>query len=471
MPTIHLRVTDAATGRPTPARVHLRTDDGREFVPFGRYTEFPLGRNEAVGAGLRLAGRTWFVTDGSCELTLPAGIPLRVEVSKGPEYRPLERTVTLGPGQMALRLVLERWHDRQATGRVAVDTRCHFLPPHDAALEAAAEDLDVVNLLATPQPYPGLDGTAYPTVPHLTAFSGQTPALERHGVAVVVNTLNRHPVLGQLALLHAHRPIFPLTFGGEESDDWGLCDWCDQCHRKGGLVVWADAFEPHAGVVGGEALVAAILGRVDAIEVAPGPRKLPLLPWLYRLWSAGVRLPLAGASGKASNREVLGAVRTYAAVQEPGGWVEAIRAGRTFVTTGPLLDWHLDGPRITAEARSLTPFVALELVANGLVVGTAEAALDDTKGEYRAAGAWPRPERGWVAVRCRFSGPGFAHSSPLAVDEPPADPAAAAALVRLIDQTRDWATTAGRYGEPRYRDQLLQRCAEAIARLGEQPGR
>src|SRR5262249_20941946 len=142
-------------------------------------------------------------------------------------------------------------------------------------------------------------------------FSGQTPALARDGRAVVVNTFNTHPVLGKVALLNSHRPVFPLTFGGEESDDWGVCDWCDQCHRKDGLAVWVDAFEPAGGLIGSEALVAAILGKLDAIEVSPAPRKVPLLPWLYRLWDAGVFVPLVGGSGKDSNKTAVGTVRTY----------------------------------------------------------------------------------------------------------------------------------------------------------------
>ena len=172
--------------------------------------------------------------------------------------------------------------------------------------------MDVVNLLAMPFPVLALDANTYTTTPNLLAFSGQVPALERDGCSVVVNTLNTHPVLGKVALLNSHRPVFPLTFGGEETDDWGVCDWCDQCHRKKGLTVWVDAFEPAGGVTGGEALVAAILGKIDAIEVTGESRKVPLLPWVYRLWDAGVLVPLVGASGKDSNRGVIGSVRTYA---------------------------------------------------------------------------------------------------------------------------------------------------------------
>ena len=68
-------------------------------------------------------------------------------------------------------------------------------------------------------------------------------------------------------MLFRSRPVFPLGFGGEETDDWSVRDWCDQCHRKGGLAVWVDAFNENVGPPGGEALIAAILGKIDAIEV------------------------------------------------------------------------------------------------------------------------------------------------------------------------------------------------------------
>ncbi|MBX9585036.1 MAG: CehA/McbA family metallohydrolase, partial [Gemmataceae bacterium] len=358
MLTVHLRINDAATGKLTPVRLRVAGPDGTAYPPLGRFAEFPAGRNEAVGGHL-LAGReAWCYVGGSCEVRLPAGVPLRVRAAKGPEYTPLDETVTLGPGQMALRLTIGRAADARADGWVTGDARCHFLPPHAALLEAAAEDLDVVNLLAGVQDWPSIhDGTTYPTAPHLDAFSGQAPALEADGRVVVVNTFNAHPTLGKVGLLNAHRPVFPLAFGGADPDDWSVSDWCDQCHRKGGLAVWVDAFRPAGGVVGGEALVAALLGKMDAIEVDPAPRPQPLLPWVYRLWNAGFPIPLAGGSGKDSNRVALGAVRTYArltAGEAPSyrAWVEAVRAGRTVVTDGPLLSLEVGGrgPGETVEA-------------------------------------------------------------------------------------------------------------------------
>ncbi|MBN9522829.1 CehA/McbA family metallohydrolase [bacterium] len=468
MLTVHLRVNDAATGRPTPVRLRVSGPDGTNYAPLGRFTDFPAGVNEDVGGGLRLGREAWFTIDGGCEILLPAGVPLRVQATKGPEYHPLDATVTLGAGQLALRFAVERWHDRRADGWVSGDGRCHFLPPHAALLDAAAEDVDVVNLLAAVQPYPSIDGTAYRTVPHLAAFSGQGAALEATGRLVAVNTLNAHPALGTVALLHSHRPVFPLTFGGEDADDWGVCDWCDQCHRKGGLVVWAEAFQRHAGLVGGEALVAALLGKVDAIEVTGGTRSA-VLPWVYRLWTSGFPIPLVGASGKDSNRVPLGAVRTYAKPDptEPNrykGWVEAVRAGGSFVSAGPLVGLSVEGGRARVSARSLARTDALELLADGDVIARAGVTRDGAT--FVAELDVPVPSAGWLAARCVPTGSaGFAHTSPVRLGPSDRSGDAATALRPLVEATREWAEVAGRYENPRRKQALLDRCADALARL------
>jgi hypothetical protein len=393
MLTVHLRVNDAATGQPTPVRLRVTGPDGTFLPPLGRAAEFPVGRNELVGGHLRFGRDKFVYIDGTCEIRLPAGVPLAVEILKGPEYAPVREAVTLGPGQMSLRHAVARRLDLRPQGWFAGDTRAHFLTPHDALLEGRAEDLAVVNLLATEYHVPSQDGHMYPSLANLSAFSGQSPALEAGGTLVAVNTFNTHPALGRVGLLHNHRPAYPLTFGGDDAtDDWSICDWCDQCHRKNGLTVWADAFE------------------LDA-----QPRPQPLLPWWHRLLDAGFRVPLVGGSGKDSNRLPLGSPRTYAKLPagEPltyTGWVNAVRAGRTVVTNGPFVELAVngagpgetaqaDGPlAIAASAAGVVPFERLEVVANGQVIGTASA----TPGELCSARlAWnhPLPDGGWVAAR------------------------------------------------------------------------
>jgi hypothetical protein len=427
--------------------------DGTCFAPLGRARDFPTGRNEDVGSHLTLGRERWYSIDGACEIPLPAGVPLRVRATRGPEFKVLDEVMTLGAGQMALRFAIERWTDMRADGWMSVDARCHFLAPHATLLDAAAEAVDVANLLIMPYWVLAQDGHSYVTTPNLHAFSGQTPALEADGHSVVVNTLNAHPVLGKVALLHSHRLVLPLTFGGEESDDWSICDWCDQCHRKGGLAVWVEAFEPAGGAIGGEALVAAILGKIDAIEVASESRKIPLLPWVYRLWDAGYRLALVGASGKDSNRIAVGRTRTYARL-EGETWVEAVRGGRTFVTDGPLLNLECTGRRIRASLRVGSSPGSVEIVANGRVVAAGEGGAEVMV-----------EEPAWVAARCQLIEGGFAHTSAAAVGTPEGKPDARSALARCVEQTREWIETHGRFTIPKRKAALIASCEAALAKL------
>ena len=476
MLTVHLRINDAATGTPTPVRLRISGADGTTFAPLGRFAEFPVGRNQAVGGHLLLGREPWCVIDGHCEVKLPAGVPLRVQATKGPEYTPLDETVTLGPGKMALRFAVQRWIDMAAEGWITADSRCHFLSPHDALFEAAAEDLSLVNLLATVQPYPSLDGTLYPTATNLAAFSGQVPALEAGGRTVVVNTLNVHPVLGTVGLLNSHRPVYPLTFGGEESDDWSVCDWCDQCRRKGGLTVWADPFRPAGGLIGGEALVAAVLGKIDAIELDPAPRQQPVLPWVYHLWNAGFPIPLVGGSGKDGNRVPLGGMRTYARLHDGDTpsykpWVEAVRSGRTVVTNAPLLTFDVSRTDNTAvmTTRSPFPLSKIEIVSSLERLGETAARIDDTTQQFTL----PNTGSYWVAARCFGADGAFAHTSPVVIRNGDAPltrrPEAVAALTLAVERTREWVEKHGRFEQAKSKQHLLDLCDQAVARLGGGP--
>jgi hypothetical protein len=470
MLTVHLRVNDADSKRPTPVRLAVTGPGGEYYPPLGRFAAFPCGVGEDVGGNLRVGRDNFAVIDGACEIQLPAGVPLRIRAAKGPEFRPLDETVALGAGQLAVRLEIARWINFADRGWMSGDSRVHFVPPHAALMEGAAEDVAVVNLLAKVELQLAKDGNTYPTVQHLTAFSGQAPALAAGGHAVVVNTYNAHRALGSLGLLNAHRVVFPLAFGDPlDTDDWSLSDWAAQCRRKKGLVVWARAFHADAG---GEGLAAAVLGKIDAIEFDAEVRPSPLLPWYYRLLNAGVRLPLVGGSGKDSNRVPVGAVRTYAQVggdRTYAAWVEAVRAGRTFVTNGPLLTFDVSA-KAAATAECVTRFEKLEVVADGQPVAAAKPV--EEAGRFVARIETALPAANWVAARCvgkpsplNPAAINFAHTSPVHLGPPRRDPTAAAALAACLGQLREWATTAGRYRDENWRAQLLGRCDEAAAKL------
>ncbi|HVS34431.1 MAG TPA: CehA/McbA family metallohydrolase [Gemmataceae bacterium] len=411
MHTVHVRVNDAATGKPTPCRVRFTDAEGRYYAPLGRMKTFPLDPVE--GGSVWDEDGAYAYIDGACEIQLPAG-EIRVWASKGFEYRPIDEKVQLAAGKLALRFTLERWVDPRREGWHSGDARAAYLTPHAALLEAAGEDLSVVDLLACEE-------RRLRTLPNLLAFSGQQPALERLGHLVVVNTMNQHDRLGRLALLNCHRVIYPLSFGGPTGvDDWTLADWCDQCHRKGGLVVGLDFFDDPQKAGRGEVLADLITGKIDALEmedIHDDPVDPVLRPW-YALLSAGFRIPLVGASCKSASTTVLGCKRTYARLP-PGqeltykNWTETVRAGRTFVTRGPILAFTVNGQdpgavldfpaaparvAVRAEARGLWPFRRLEVVCNGAVVACAEASGSPCQAAVEQEILLPGPC--WLTARC-----------------------------------------------------------------------
>ncbi len=491
---VHLRINDAATGQPTPVRLQICDDAGTYYPPLGRLAEFATGRGEDVGLNLKLPGGDRFaIIDGTCEIVLPASVPLRVRLFKGIEYLPIDETITLRPGQMAIRFSIQRIGGFPFEDWQSADMRAHATTPHTAALEGAAEGLQRIELLATRQLCLMQDGNTYETYPNLAAFSGQGKALSAQGCDVVVNTFHSHPVLGSLALLNCHRTIFPLSFGEPfDSDDWSLIDWADQCHRKRGLVVWADPFRVgHAGQSPSasndkEAFLAAILGKIDALELlAPGPTPQFFRGYI-RLLELGIRLPLVGASAKESNRSSLGAMRSYANLREPTTYTEAVRAGRTFVTNGPLLTATVNGLGIgeqvtisrgtsitlVAEAVSVGPFERLEWMVNGQVKAESLAVADGNIVRAKCECDVTIDQNSWAAARVistrptkRFAPVAYALTTPtrIVVDEQPM-PISSATLNWAEEQlaaTEEWANTLAVYREAKWRTQLLERIQTA----------
>jgi hypothetical protein len=496
---VHVRVSDGATGKPTPCRVRFTDAEGRYYAPLGRLTEFATAVGIDVGGNLKMpkCGEFAYI-DGGCEIALPPG-HIHVTICKGPEYLPLDQDIQLTAGKMALRFTLERWSHLRQHDWYPGDSRAHFLSPAAALLEGAAEDLAVVNVLAAATPVREVnhwDESVTPCIANvnLLEFSGQQPALERDGCMVIVNTHNRHPQLGSLGLLHCHRVVYPLSFG-EHFNNWTLADWCDQCHRKHGLVVLTDTGRAPLARWHGESIADLMLGRIDALEMEPfqwtDQQPPSSFPW-YDLLNCGFRVPLVGSSAKNSNYLPLGCVRTYARLQQDQSfsyakWIEAIRAGRTVASNGPLLLFTCDGQdvgatfhhpadqdvRVRAEARSLTSMDHLEIIVNGKVVahktpsGSPSAALIET--------GICVPQGGWLAARCwgmqwvpgDFAGQRvYAHSSPVYVNvDGRPFPVDAAALQRLLDHCNAWLTWVdqeGRYENDAQRLRLRKVFEDAI---------
>ena len=79
---LNCKVVDAATGGPTPARVHFRAEDGRYFPPYGHRHEVNDNWFEDYGADVKLGDTPYAYVDGTFRAELPVG-EVFVEASKG----------------------------------------------------------------------------------------------------------------------------------------------------------------------------------------------------------------------------------------------------------------------------------------------------------------------------------------------------------------------------------------------------
>jgi hypothetical protein len=289
-----------------------------------------------------------------------------------------------------------------------------------------------------------------------------------------------------VSLLNCHRAVFPLRFGSPgEPDHWSVSDWCDQCHRKKGLVVWPDLPRVSEDHPEGEALAAVVLGKIDAFEIGPeSTREGESLRWWYRLLDCGLRPVLVGGSGKDANAVALGAVRTYAQLLpgqelQPATWIEAVRSGRTFITSGPLLlalSVAGQGPggvvnvtpgqavSLRAEARSALPLERLELLAAGGTVIGAGAASGDRR-TMVVETPWRPQQSTWVAARCAGECPpgatgSFAHTNAvyLQVPDRPVRPVAdtLAPLLAVLGRTLGWVENEATCATERQRQHLRE---------------
>ncbi len=479
---------------PTPARVRFRASDGRYLPPLGHRAEVNPGISEDTGADMILGRDTYAYVSGKFQIDLPVGT-VEVEVVKGFDHRPVSRAIVVDPAVRRFEFVLERPIDLRSDGWLTADSHVHFLAPSTAVLQAAAEDLAFVHLLATQW------GDHFTNVMDLMWGSNTDPSGQH---AVIVGTENRHALLGHLALLGARHQVLPMSTGGAPEGRIGgvvtelLADWADRCHSEGDLVVAAHFPLPYA-----EIAADIVTGRIDAVEMmvfSPGLNNPSVLEW-YRYLNCGYRLPVIGGTDKMSAEIPVGAVRTYARLDPEAppsfeSWAAAVRAGRTFATSGPVIELSVDGHepgdvlslpasggRLDARVRvrsAQAVISSVEVVVNGRVVATRESphATDNltlqTPIDIRA-GAWiAARSRSDHEIHSAFRTSMASHTSPVYVevqDRPIFVPDDARAILAVIEGTERWVRTMATIDRPAERQRMVQLIAESASTLRDRIGR
>jgi hypothetical protein len=460
---VHVTVTDSATGQATPVRIHFRAPDGRYLPPYGHRHEVNDNWFEDYGGDLKLGSTQYAYVDGRFQIELPVG-EVYVEIAKGFEYQPVRQRLVIQPGQRELTLHIQRAFDWRRQGWVTADTHVHFLSPQTAWLEAQAEGVNLVNLLASQW------GDLFTNVADIT---GDISGASHDDTLIWVGTENRQHLLGHVSLLGVKgEPVFPMCAGGPGESYLGdptwmsLAEWADRCREREGLVVIPHFPNPYC-----EVAADIVLGKVDAAEIryfTPALDSFNVREW-YRFLNCGYRVAAVGGTDKMSAGMPVGGVRTYAHMGDEeftfANWARAVRDGRTFTTSGPLIGLMVEGRapgdeiglptgggtlEVETSVQSVQPFHELQIVVNGQIVArevTQEGALQTRlRSKVQLEGS------AWIAARCVSRLKVWhgwpvhiaAHTSPVYVrcgDEELFSPSDATYMLTLIDGGLAWLDT------------------------------
>ncbi|KUM26667.1 hypothetical protein AU467_20240 [Mesorhizobium loti] len=383
-----------------------------------------------------------------------------VEITKGFEIKPIRRTFQITPDTEHLTIEIQKVLHWREKGWVTADTHVHFLSPSTAMLEGAAEGVNVINLLASQW---GELMTNVGDFDGHTTFG--TKAAGGDGEFLVrVGTENRQHVLGHISLLgYSGDMILPLCCGGADESaigdpvDTALTEWARQCRVQGGLVVLPHFPDPRL-----ENAATIVLGQADAVEMCSvfsdlygGVDPYFLSDW-YRYLNNGYLVPAVAGTDKMSARFAVGTIRTYAKIQSGHEfsyqtWMAAVRSGHTFVTYGPLLDFHVGekpmGSRMNLSASGGTLDVTWNVASTTIPMTTVQLVINGMVRESRAikpdqdVGGWSVPirESCWLAliVRAKYKDKPemiAAHSSPVMINVEGSQLFAAADALTILEQ-------------------------------------
>jgi Tol biopolymer transport system component len=432
-------------GAPMPARIMVRASDDRAYTEDGGFHRM-MWVNKVHYAH----------TDGDFEIEVPAG-PVTVDAMRGFEYAPVTAATEVpagGTGEMTLELrrfagtegVVER-------GWYASDMHVHDLHEGRFGLtqekffrQLEADDVRVANALIH------MDGTKL--MGRWDDLTGEPYRLSTDD-RILYYTQEFRGSYGHVALLGLQRFIMPLI-GGARGTPYGpdvlKLRHIDAAHEQGGI---AGFVHPYNGptdtperAAGADIPVHVALGRGDFFDVVSiASREMESAAIYYRLLNCGFRIAATGGTDNFSDVWLDpsgGTARAYVHVNGAppltfGAWLDAVRAGRTFGTSGPLVFLSVRDPRdpsqregwrepgaeialaegdptafdVRVEVSSIAPLTAIEIVANGEVVqrwevtGTGQLADPQVGADGQQVNAYEwsltasvdLPRGGWITAR------------------------------------------------------------------------
>jgi len=435
--SLKLRTLDKATNKPATARVSLIDKGGKLYAPPGA-----MYRTER--------GNGHFYCRESAEFRLPAG-EYQLRIWRGPEYRVLWQNVTIEEGKtVVVAAKLERWVDAASFNLYSGENHIHanygygewYNTPESMLLQCEGEDLNVCNFMVANSDGDGVFDRPF--------FRGRPDPLSKPRTILYWNEEYRSTIWGHMTLLNLKQLVEPIFTGFQGTtnpfDVPTNADSAKRTRDQGGFASYTHAAQnpsdPYLNPYTGKGMpVDVALGTIDSMDLNnsyPGC----LVLW-YRLLNCGFRLPASAGTDCFLNRVVSrlpGSDRCYVRIDGDltyAKWIDGLRAGRSFVTNGPMLEIIVNGEhrqgdtiqlkapgkvKVVAKAWCNVPLRRVEIVQNGKVAAT-QAIAEKSSPESVWQTEIDVERSGWIAVRT--SGPAhpdnpggeaFAHTSPVYVE-------------------------------------------------------
>lgn len=473
-------------GDVTAARVTVLGADGQALVPPGA-----IQRKTT-------RGETYFYADGGFECDVPAG-HLQLKCAAGLEVVPQTVHVDIAAAT-DVKIQLRYWSDVTQRGWYSGDSHVHLhtggpleVTAADALLAARAEGVNYVNLCVSNNVGDDIrDPELISGVPHEVST-------DRH--LIVFGEEMRSSIYGHMQFFGIRSLVEPQYTGFDNTpqhlDYPANYKMALEAVAQGGVVTYGhpmfagqpDPFSQDltaANAAARELPIDAMLGAVQAVDLMcyNSDETLSAELW-YRLLNCGLKLAACAGTDALLDRSTdpLGGDRVYVQVDGPltmQTWLDGLRAGRTFVTNGPMPaitvqgigpggSLELDVPGqvlVQVRVESRVPVDKVELVQNGQVVQSRD--VQSATGGDLLVQSYELPltiERSsWVALRVRgpdhadlMDGPAWAHTSPVYIGvggQPITSVDDAAYFVEWIDQLLRVVAARDRYPTPADRRQL-----------------
>lgn len=425
------------TGQVIPARVMLQASDGRSYTRKG-------GFHRMVPAT-----RTHYQhSNGAFEVEVPAGMT-SIEAMHGFEYLPARINVDVPAGNVVeAELQLRPIDDPTARGWYSGDMHVHdlhegrfCLTHEDFFQQLAADDLRVANALIH------MDGSKI--MGRWDDLTG-VPSPLSTDTTILRYSEEFRGAFGHIGLVGVNQFIMPLIGGTANTafaaDVLGV-GHIDAAHSQGAIAGFVHPYNVTTDTPAGAATAAipviAALGKGDFYDVASvASLELDSASVYYKLLNSGIRIAATGGTDNFSDvwyDPSGGATRTYARIPSERAfnfenWLGAIKAGRTFASSGPLLFLTVDGKQpgdeirlgpgqptslnAKIDVRSIVPLESVEILVNGAVTKRWMPGGEGSSWTFETS--VDLPAGGWVAARAigaasRYSGDAFpfAQTSPV----------------------------------------------------------